>query len=135
MSTVDQEIYTQMFNLQTPNIALFIKEAREAFRLTTINFHVSSVDVMVRSDKEPFNEPRMLADGYEELGLWIPSTNNQDPFRAILLAWADDEKPTPSSIQYVYLTPTGQMVMAREPVKYDNIKDRTLAEVLSEVIY
>lgn len=135
MITVDQEIFTQMFNLQTPDIHLFIKEAREAFKTTTINFHVSSVDLMVRADKEPFNEPRMLADGYGELGLWIPSKDQQSPFKAILLAWVGDSNPTPESIQYVYLTATGHMVMARDEVKYNNIKDRTLEEVLTEVIF
>lgn len=135
MNTVEQEIFSQMFNLQTPNIALFIKEARQVFADTTVNFHTSSIDLMVRADESPFNEPRMLADGYEELGLWIPSKDPSNPFKAILLAWVGEANPTPGAIQYVYLTPIGHMTMGREPVYYTHLKDRTIEEVLSDIIY
>ena len=135
MNTVEQEIYSQAFNVQTPNIALFIKEARDVFERTTANFYTSTVDLMVRTEEPPFNTPRTLAEGYKELGLWIPSNDPESPFRSILLAWVDDIDSAPNLVQYVYLSPIGHMTMAREPVNYLHLKDKTLEEVLTTFIY
>ena len=135
MKTVDETLYSQVFNVQSANVNLFIEEAKVHFQETLANFYVSPVDIMIDVDKAPYNVPSALANDYKELGLWIPSNNPNAPFKALLLAWVDDEYPTPTSFRYVYLSPTNQLVMGRKTVLYSHVKNRTLDEVLTEVIF
>lgn len=135
MTTVNEEIYNQMFNLQSPDLALFLEQGRLYFEEHPNNFYLSPLDLMIRGDRAPYNEPRMLADGYEELGLWIPSTDEQEPHRGVLLAWADDVYPTPETVQYAYLAPTGNFILGRERLPYSHLMNRTLEDIINEFIY
>lgn len=135
MKTVHEHVYGQDKNIQCEAMGWFIRQARERFNDSDDDFHISVNPVIELPLQSPLDEPVMLADGYRELGLWIPANNDGEVFTGILLAWADDTYPTPESIQYVYLTTTGHVVMARDAVKYNHIKDRTLEEVLTEVIF
>jgi hypothetical protein len=134
MYSVHEFVYGQDKNVQCPAIGWFIRQARERFANSDDNFHISTTPAIELPLQSPLDEVVMLADGYKELGLWIPTKDKDEVFTGILLAWADDIYPTPTGVQYVYLTEGGNVVMCREVIPYEHVKSQGLDDIITTFI-
>lgn len=132
MLSIDDEYYSKEETVQMPVMATFLEHARESLKQTPRNFYVSDRVYGIDTQKPPYNAVSVLARGYEEIGLWIPSNLNQTPYSAIVLAWADEGYPTPSTIQLVYVSKTGHLILEAEPIAYERIKGRLVTDALTE---
>lgn len=132
MLSIDDEYYLKEETVQMPVMATFLEHARESLKQTPRNFYVSDRTYEIDTHSPPYNVLSVLASGYKEIGLWIPSNLNQSPYSAIVLAWADEDYPTPSTIQLVYVSKTGHLILEARPIAYDRIKGRPVTDALTE---
>lgn len=135
MNDINSIIYRMPENTQVPSVGWFIDEARDAFRdMRAGNFYISSVPMVTLPLDEYYSVPRMFANGYKELGLWIPAFDYNEGFSGLLLTWADDTYPTPQTVQYAYLAETGHFVMVREVTPFSHIKNMSPAELITQFV-
>ena len=134
MVTLHEEISLQLFTVQNPDIETFINEARAHFEISSGNFYMSKYDMMVRADEAPYNERRVLASDYKEIGLWLPTESKYIEQAAVILVWADDNYPIPKTMQVVYLAPNGHLVMGREVIDYVDLRNWNIEDIVAKYI-
>lgn len=78
----------------------------------------------------PLNGPVILADEYNELGIWIPTKPTNTSYRAIMTVWASVDIDEDITIRFLYLTTDGRLVLCREEIDYSKVSDATLDELI-----
>lgn len=134
MNTLHEEIDLQLFTLQAPDIETFIVESQLYFEKHSNDFYTSKFDMLMDPDDTPLNERRVLANDYKEIGLWIPTESKYNPYKAVVFAWVGDSYPIPEKLQLIYVAPNGHLVIGREILYYNDIKDWDVDDLVTKYI-
>lgn len=125
MMSIDDHFYSIKDTIQTGDMHMFIKEARSFFENNvSAESYTSTHDMMIRTKKPPYNRVGVLADRYEEIGLWLPTQSTVH--KGVALIWDAPLEGTPTQFQRLYIKDDGHLEIHRTKYNYSTVSGMTV---------